>query len=145
MICNGDDFDPTSQGMAKPDEPRSHLRCDVKASGVAVVFRGCAASAALNDLSLGGMAVQYTPASPGLPAAGVCDLISSKADVDLPRGIQCCVVYDIAALAEGLSFSGEAIRRRGFRFLGLAAGQKRQIRALFEGTPVGIDGRSCLE
>jgi c-di-GMP-binding flagellar brake protein YcgR len=143
MNCSGGDFDPASQGLAKADERRSHLRWDATASGVAVIFRGCAARAALIDLSPGGMAVQYTPAGPGLPAAPVCDLISVRADAGLPRGIQCRTVYDIAALAEGLRFSGETIRRRGFQFLGMAARQERQIRALLEASPVGIDGSPC--
>ena len=145
MICNEEDFDPTSQAPAKSSERRLHVRCDVKTSGVALVFRGCAATAALTDLSLGGMAVQYAPAGPGLPDAAVCDLISGKADADLPRGLHCRTVYDIAALAEGLSFSGEAMRRRGFQFLWIATEQKTQIRVLFEGSPTGIDGKSCLE
>lgn len=145
MICNEDDFGPASQGPAKSGERRSHMRFDVKTSGVALVFRGCAATAALTDLSLGGMAVQYTPAGPGLPDAAVCDLISGKAGADFPKGLHCRTVYDIAALAEGLSFSGETMRRRGFQFLWIAAEQKTQIRVLFEGSPTSIEGKSCLE
>ena len=94
------------------------------------MFRGCDASAGLVDISLGGMAVHYTPDGPGLPDSAVCDLIAASAASALPRALTCRIAYDLAELAEGRSFRGSATRRRGFRFSRLKEEQKHEVELL---------------
>ena len=94
------------------------------------MVRGYDAPAGLIDISLGGMAVHYTPAGPGRPDSPVCDLIAANAESPLPRALTCRTVYDIAELAEGRSFRGSATRRRGFRFSRLKEEQKHEVELL---------------
>lgn len=121
---------PHNQGTSPPCDRRSHPRHQAHALGVTVLCRGCDAPAELVDISLGGMAVLYTPEGPGPPSAAVCDLIEAGAESALPRALACRAVYDIAMLAEGRSFSGSAARQRGFRFSSLKEDQKRAVELL---------------
>jgi hypothetical protein len=123
---------PRSQktGASHPADRRSHRRHQVQALGVTVMFRGCDAPAGLIDISLGGMAVLYIPAGPGLPDAVVCDLIAVGSESALARALVCRTVYDIAELTEGRSFRGSATRRRGFRFSRLKEEQKHEVEHL---------------
>jgi hypothetical protein len=91
------------------------------------MIRGCDVPADLVDVSLGGMAVHYTLAGPGLPDSTVCNLIAAGAEFALPMALACRTMYDIAELAEGRSFRGSTTRRRGFRFSRLTEEQKHEV------------------
>jgi len=118
------------QGTSNSADRRSHRRHQVQALGVTVFCRDCDAQAGLVDISLGGMAVNYIPAGTGWPDSTVCDLVVAGAESALPRALACRTVYDIAELAEGRSFRGNATRRRGLRFSRLKEEQKHEVELL---------------
>jgi hypothetical protein len=117
-----------------PKNRRLHERCNVQADNVKVRFRGCDCVAVLRDVSLGGMSVLYTPADPALADTTACELISCRGPANLPGTLACRTVFDISELAEGRSFRGETLRRRGFAFTGITASQASAVQGLVEGS-----------
>jgi hypothetical protein len=49
----------------------------------------------------------------------------------MPR-VNCRTVYDILMLAEGKAFTGELIRRRGLKFVGLSKRHADYLRAIID-------------
>lgn len=113
-------------------ERRKHKRYDVNSQSLKVVAVADRKKIAVKDLSLGGAMVEYNPVAIESPKTELLDVVAHlHQQVYLP-GVNCRTIYDILGLAENRSFSGEPVRCRGLKFVGLTESQADALRIIID-------------
>ncbi|BBO85617.1 hypothetical protein DSCO28_61830 [Desulfosarcina ovata subsp. sediminis] len=111
---------------------RQHRRFDTNPETVKTVIVSHRKQFSVRDISLGGMMVEYVPGTNERFDTLSIDVIATAHDQVYLRSISCRTVYDILALAENKAFSGETIRRRGLKFVGLTQNQIHTLKRIID-------------
>lgn len=113
-------------------ERRKHRRFGVNLQPLKVVAVADRNKITVKDLSLGGAMVEYNPVANESLKTDLLDVVAHlHQQVYLP-GVNCRTIYDILGLAENRSFSGEPVRYRGLKFVGLTEGQADSLRTIID-------------
>lgn len=100
-------------------ERRKHRRYGTDSKSLKAIVAG-KNRIAVKDISTGGLMIEYSPVDNKPLETDVIDVMAMDHDhIFMPR-INCQTVYDILMLAEDKAFTGEVIRRRGLKFVGLS-------------------------
>ena len=79
------------------------------------------------DISLGGLKIECYPPAEGRLDAVTIDIYTLPQERFHMAGLNCRVIYDIASLAQGSTFSGSYSRIAGLRYQALTDEQKERL------------------
>lgn len=113
-------------------ERRKHRRYDVHSQSLNAVVVADRKEIAIKDLSLGGLMVEYNPVANESLKTELLDVMAHPHQQVYLSGIHCRTIYDILGLAENSSFSGETVRYRGLKFVGLTKNQIKSLRNIVD-------------
>jgi hypothetical protein len=111
-------------------ERRRHPRYRVNEGDFEVFSRDPKITGKLNNISLGGLAFQYSPVEGRRAESETVDVVAKSPDPFFLPSVACKTRYDISVLAEDRTFTGAAVRLSGVQFSRLDEDQARKL-ALF--------------
>ena len=113
-------------------ERRASIRYEIQFEEVQIAIHPNRKLYPIKDISTGGLAIEYSPATDEPFESEAIDI--SAIDYDrfyLPK-IACKTVYDIPTLMEDRSFRGGAMRIRGLEFIALTKKQEDVLDTLLK-------------
>ena len=111
-------------------ERRQHPRYRTREGDFKVFSRDAKITGKLDNISLGGLAFQYSPIEGRRAASETIDIMAKSPDPFFLPSVACKTRYDISVLAEDRSFTGAAVRLSGVQFISLDKEQALKL-ALF--------------
>ena len=111
-------------------ERRQHPRYHIPEGDFEVFSRDTNITGKLNNISLGGLAFQYSPVEGSRALSETVDIIAKSPDPFFLPSVACKTRYDISVLAEDRTFTGAAVRMTGVQFFQLDEEQMQKL-ALF--------------
>lgn len=115
-------------------ERREFTRYVMKEDEIQVFSLDPKISGRLNDISSGGLSFQYTPIKEKKLETNSINILTKVHIFEKLNllGIACQIIYDIASLEEGGSFTGAERRQCGIKFLGLEENQLDQLEEILK-------------
>jgi hypothetical protein len=111
-------------------ERRQHPRYHIPEGDFEVFSRDANITGKLNNISMGGLAFQYSPVEGRRAEPETIDIMAKSPDPFFLPSVACKTRYDISVLAEAQTFTGAAIRLTGVQFFQLDEEQAQKL-ALF--------------
>ena len=111
-------------------ERRQHPRYRISEGDFEVFSRDTNITGKLNNISMGGLAFQYSPVEARRAESETVDIMAKSADPFFLPAVACKTRYDISVLAEAQNFTGAAVRLTGVQFFQLDEEQMQKL-ALF--------------
>ena len=109
-------------------ERRQHPRYRIPEGDFEVFSRDTNITGKLNNISLGGLAFQYSPIEGRRAESETIDIMAKSPDPFFLPSVACKTRYDISVLAEDQTFTGAAIRLTGVQFFKLDEEQARKLK-----------------
>jgi hypothetical protein len=132
MILNGMGAQTHTGRLIMATERRKNRRYGMPVKSLKAVVVANRKRISVKDISMGGLMVEYVPDAYDPIKTELIDVVAmADNQVYLPK-IRCRTVYDILTLAENKAFSGEVIRRRGLKFVGLTKRQAGSLGIIIE-------------
>jgi hypothetical protein len=122
----------TSEGICVKAEHRRHPRYRIQDAAFRVFNHGTQISGRLVNISKNGLAFQFAPAKKKSTACKAVDILGPGPDRFYISGIACRSIYEIGALAEGLTFTGAETRLCGLQFIGLTDRQTQKLTEMID-------------
>jgi hypothetical protein len=119
-----------NQEEALEAERRQHPRFRVREGAFEVFSRDSKMIGKLSNISLGGLAFQYSPVGGQKAESETIDIMAKSPDLLYLPSVACRTMYDISALAEDQTFTGAATRLCGVKFFRPTKEHKQKL-ALF--------------
>ena len=111
-------------------ERRQHPRYRIPEGDFEVFSRDANITGKLNNISLGGLAFQYSPVEGRKGESATIDIMAKNSDPFFLPSVSCRTIYDVSILTEDRTFTGAAIRLTGVQFFQLDEAQVQKL-ALF--------------
>ena len=111
-------------------ERRQHPRYRIPEGDFEVFSRDTNITGKLNNISMGGLAFQYSPVEGRRAESETVDIMAKSPDPFFLPSVACKTRYDISVLAEAQTFTGAAVRLTGVQFFQLDEEQMQKL-ALF--------------
>ena len=109
-------------------ERRQHPRYRVNEGDFEVFSRDANITGKLNNISLGGLAFQYSPVEGRKGESATIDIMAKSPDPFFLPSVACKTRYDISVLAEAQTFTGAAVRLTGVQFFQLDEEQAQKLK-----------------
>jgi len=100
-------------------ERRQHPRYRIPEGDFEVFSRDANITGKLNNISMGGLAFQYSPVEGRRAESGTIDVMAKSPDPFFLPSVASKTRYDISVLAEAQTFTGAAVRLTGVQFFQL--------------------------
>ena len=111
---------------------RASIRCEVHFEEIQAAIHPSRKAFPIKDISRGGLAIEYSRTTDEPFESEAIDIIAIDYDRFYLPKIACKTVYDISTLMEGRSFTGDAMRIRGFKFVELTKEQEDKLDILLK-------------
>jgi len=113
-------------------ERRQFTRYAVERDEFEIFCRQTGINGTLKDISMGGLAYQYSPSEGDSPPSEVIDILGKSPERFYLQGLVCQRIYDIIELTADHTFRGMEIKLKGLAFTGLSEKQRQQLEDFFE-------------
>jgi len=113
------------------NERREFTRYASKSKALAIHIHGTDVVEKIQDISTGGLAVEYSVINGKKLEIGLIDISWNDKDPSYLAMIPCEVIYDQVTLPQGRTYRGRNTRRCGLRYKPLLETHRERLEALF--------------
>jgi len=113
------------------NERREFTRYASKSKVLEIRIHGSDVVEKIQDISMGGLAVEYSIIHGKKLEIGLIDISWNDKDPSYLAMIPCEVIYDHVTLPQGRTFRGRNMRRCGLRYKSVLEMHKERLQALF--------------